>query len=219
MPRSPFIYYVYAYVRKSDGTPYYIGKGRGKRAYAKHPGISIPCDKTKIIFLEKNLSEIGAFAIERRLIAWWGRKDISTGILLNRTDGGEGASGAKLSAHQRNSVADSNRRRVWKDESRKKLSEHNKGKPISENTKKALLEHQKNISVEKKDEISEKLSKALTGRTFSDSHKSALSESAKKRTYSEETRRKLSEAAKRRHARAKAERNDSSKNVDELYQL
>lgn len=218
MPSS-LIYYVYAYIRSSDGTPYYIGKGKDKRAYVKHPGIGVPCDKTKIIFLEKNLSEIGAFAIERRLIAWWGRKDISTGILLNRTDGGEGTAGAKLSTQKRNSVADANRRRVWKDESRKKLSEHNKGKPISENTKKALLEHQKNISAEEKDEISQKLSKALTGRTLSDSHKSALSESAKKRTYSEETRRKLSEAAKIRHARTRVEQNASSKNVDELYQL
>lgn len=216
---SQYIYYVYAYIRSSDGTPYYIGKGKGKRAYAKHPGIGVPLDKTKIIFLEKNLSEIGAFAIERRLIAWWGRKDIDAGILLNRTDGGEGTSGAKLSTDRKNSVAESNRSRVWKDESRKKLSEHNKGKPISENTKKALLEHQTNLSVEKKDEISEKLSKALTGRIFSDSHKSALSESAKKRTYSEETRRKLSEAAKIRHAKARAARDASSKNADELSQL
>jgi general stress protein YciG len=84
-------YYTYAYLRE-DKTPYYIGKGTENRIYSTNRRVKPPKDKSRIIFLKQNLTEEEAFKHEVYMIAVFGRKDNGTGILRNRTDGGEGSS-------------------------------------------------------------------------------------------------------------------------------
>ena len=88
-------YYTYAYISKKTNLPYYIGKGSGNRMYVSHKchGVTTPRDIRQILVLESELTEIGALALERRYIKWYGRKDLGTGILHNKTDGGETSAG------------------------------------------------------------------------------------------------------------------------------
>ena len=86
-------YYVYQYIRE-DGTPYYIGKGRNRRAWEPHKRANgsdmRPKDKSRIQILQENLSEQEAFDLEDELILKYGRKDLGTGILANLSNGGLG---------------------------------------------------------------------------------------------------------------------------------
>ncbi len=113
---NPNRFYTYAYLRE-DRTPYYIGKGTGYRIYDKGKReFKPPKDKSRIIFLKQNLTEEEAFKHEKYMIAVFGRKDLGTGILHNKTDGGEGPSG----------VVKSNNTKI-------KISKSRTGKCVGEN--------------------------------------------------------------------------------------
>jgi hypothetical protein len=171
---NPNRFYTYAYLRK-DRTPYYIGKGTGRRIYSKKGRpCSKPKDKTRIIFLKQNLTEEESFKHEKYMIAVFGRKDLGTGILHNRTDGGDGASGAIKTL-----------------ETRAKLSAANKG------------ENNHNYGKTHSPETRAKMSAALKGenhyfygKTHSQKTKEKIGASSKGKIISPETKAKMSAANK-----------------------
>jgi hypothetical protein len=127
-------YYTYAYLRE-DKTPYYIGKGKGRRIYLKGKGeVKPPKYKSRIIYLKQNLTEEEAFRHEIYMIDVFGRIDLGTGILRNRTDGGEGNSGFVPSEETRRKLSEANKGNInslgktRSEEYRIKLSEAQKGK-------------------------------------------------------------------------------------------
>lgn len=102
-----FYVYVYRDPRPSkNNQPVYVGKGTGDRdishwsrgshnkpfqdfiAHLKRRGLIALCQR---VFETENEKE--AFTKEVELIQLYGRRDLNTGTLFNRTDGGEGASG------------------------------------------------------------------------------------------------------------------------------
>lgn len=91
IPSKP-TYYVYMYLRE-DNTPYYVGKGKDRRLYMNSRTTPKPQDKSRIIIIHDNLTELQSLILERYYIRWFGRKDNNTGILRNLTDGGDGTSG------------------------------------------------------------------------------------------------------------------------------
>jgi len=118
------------------------------------------------------LTEVGALAIERRLIRWHGRIDQNTGILRNRTNGGDGGPGALPG-------------NTLSEETKQKISAAHKGKkrgPMSE---------------ESKQRLSESLKGKNAGKIRTDEQKSAQSMRQAGRSgtpCSEETKQKLREA-------------------------
>ena len=132
-------YYVYLYLRE-DGSPYYVGKGKGRRAYTKDRNVKRPPTDDRIIIPLQNLTEEQAFANEKDFISFFGRKDNNTGILWNFTDGGEGKSGI-----------------ITSDETRKKMSAYAKNR-----TEQHVERYKKSATGKKRsEEACKKMSEAL----------------------------------------------------------
>jgi len=148
-------YYTYAYLRE-DGTPYYVGKGKGRRIDNPNTHYSGLPPKNKRVFLKQNLTEEEAFKHEKYMIAIFGRKDLGTGILRNLTDGGDGKSGWKMSEETKEKIGKSNTGKRRSDEDKKKMSKSAKNRTSIHGM----------LGKTHTKEIREKLSKLYKGRPF-----------------------------------------------------
>jgi hypothetical protein len=122
-------YYTYAYLRE-DRTPYYIGRGKGNRAFSKNHTVPPPPRK-RILFLKTGLTFAESVDHERYMIAVLGRKDLGTGILRNLTDGGEGVQGFIQTLEARQKISKTKKNVPLSDRHRSQLSRSHEGVPLS----------------------------------------------------------------------------------------
>lgn len=91
-------YYVYLHRKATTGEIFYVGKGKGKRAWSRRSRNKFwkVVEKKHGFIVEifmDNLQEWYALELERELICQYGRRNNGTGVLTNITDGGEGVAG------------------------------------------------------------------------------------------------------------------------------
>lgn len=174
-------YYTYVYFDPSrNNEPIYVGKGSGrrstyhlKRKKKKHPFIQ------RLELMERTgisplIQSIGAFdeecayEMEMEFIAFFGRKDLGKGPLLNLTDGGGKNSGGRLTEEHKKKIGDAHRGRTLPDAQKEKVSES-----VS-----AYLQKNKRVWSQ---ETKEKISKKLQGHVFSAETKAKLKDAQRKR--------------------------------------
>lgn len=198
-------FYTYVHRKADTGHVFYVGKGKGQRAYTtfnrnkywthvvgKHGFV------VEIVGIWESESE--ALSHEIRLIADYRASGVK---LVNLTDGGEGTSG-----------------HVFTDEARRKISAALSGKQIPVDVRMKIAatlagraqpprspEHRLNLSA------------ALRGREFSPEHRQKIGESRKDYVCSDETRKKLSEASKGRSHSAETRQKLSAVNIGNKYSL
>lgn len=130
------MFYVYIHCRATDGKPFYVGKGQGRRAYSlkdrnKHWRHIDDKHGRTLRFIDADLTEDQAFELEGFLIDFIGRADLGRGPLVNMTDGGEGHAGYRQSPEAVEARVAPTRGQKRTDEQRARMSAAMRGKPKS----------------------------------------------------------------------------------------
>lgn len=230
-------FYVYEHWRPDKGECFYVGKGTRRRsgqmkarnAHHLHiqnklrsAGLSVD-----VRMISSGLSEGEAFILEAQRILHWKQVGHS---LANHTSGGEGVSGFKLTAEQREKIGLAHRGKKRPQEWRERIGAALRGKPKSEqHCIRSKLGHAKFRGVPLSDGVKEKISLALKGRVFSEESNSLKREAmlrihattdrseihkkigdsqrgVKRKQHSPETKAKMATSAKKWRAERRAKR-------------
>ncbi len=191
-PRKRGLYYYNEYYFKYE--PFYVGKGRGKRAHQIHKKLYACGSKIKslakldllpiIHFVEYDIPEKNALEIEIELIRLIGRKDLNLGPLMNLTDGGEGTSGKKYTDEQRERLSKSHLGKRQSEETKKKISIFFKDRPKPAEVK-------LNMAIAAKKRGNNK-----TGIPLSEEHKRKIGNANRGRKHTQEALQKMSKIHK-----------------------
>jgi phosphosulfolactate synthase (CoM biosynthesis protein A) len=180
-------FYTYMWLRY-DGTPYYIGKGSGRRAFiGAARRIHKPLDKARIL-IQEFPDEQSAFAAEKFLISYYGRLDLETGCLRNLTDGGEGPSGFIAAPETRRKISES--KKNLSPESRLRMSLSHRDQKISAEHVAALRSGFENMSEESRLKMENGYKNSTYVRTAE--HAKKIGDALRGRKASAETKAKLS---------------------------
>ena len=224
------IYYVYEHIRLDKMETFYIGKGKGERAYElyrndHHDAITDEHGHAVVIIAD-HLTEEEAYWLERNTIEDYvfnlgygidikGHDDYDHALphLTNMDWGGIGGKGGispwnkgkKMSEEARKNMSEAHKGEKHSEEHNKKISEANKGKKRSEETKQKLRE----INKGKNNPMYGK--NPFAGKTEEEMEEigKKKSEALKGKQFSEEHKKNLSE----NHADVSGEKNPMAKKV------
>jgi hypothetical protein len=139
---------VYQHIRKDTNQIFYIGIGktiaRSKSKKSRNRYWYHIVDKVgyTIEILHNNITWDEACELEMTYIKQYGRQDLSTGILVNMTDGGDGSVNVIITEESRNKISKVHKGKSLSVEHRAKIGKSNIGKNVG---KKRTEEHKKRM--------------------------------------------------------------------------
>lgn len=189
LPRD---YYVYVHRRATDGSVFYVGKGKGRRATETRSRNRLWHNIVKkhgftVEYVCTGMQEWWALEMERELIAFHGRDKTA-----NMTDGGDGLTNP--SGEVREKISLSGKGRKHSDHSRKLISEAGKGRVFSAEVRRKISEAQ--VGRKRDPEVVKKIAQKKSGKPLSEEHKRKLSEAKLGKKRPPEVARKISESKK-----------------------